>query len=666
MRGWWFGVWLAACTGQSAAPDDPEVSPAEADADGDGVSLIDGDCDDHDNARAPTVAERCNGVDDDCDGRVDDDPFDGAPRFVDADGDGFGDPRIQRIVCADAPGLVDDDRDCDDGDAAISPDAWEVCNGIDDDCDRAIDDADVDEADKRLARGEPIPVPLLGGATLYHPDFDGDGWPTLAGAVWACAPELGYVEPAGAAGPWDCDDDDDGLHPGAAEGVAPGQDLDCDGVVRCWADADGDGHGDARVVVTSAEPSCQAEGVAADGADCDDADPAINHERPEVCDPGSRVDEDCDGLIDDADPSAVGQIESYLDADHDGWASAGPPLASCRAVAGASPTPGGDCRDDRRDVYPGAPELCDGVDNNCDSQADEGTDAAPSCWFDADQDGWGDDGTEFGSCDCLRDRGVPRGGDCDAFVRGINPGAVDVCNGVDDDCTGVADDDPRTSLLLFGDGDGDGHGDAADPRWLCAVGPGVSELDDDCDDGDATVYAGAPPVVCDLRDNDCDPNTWEPAEVRVDGLPAGPLATAAIGAGAQVELCEGRHEAHDLILPPDVTLVGLVARDRVRVDAGGVGAALRVEGALTLRQLTVVGGAGVRVGADTWGGAVWVAPGQALTAEDVRVTGSSAGHGGGLWLGEDARATLVGVRIDTNVGDAGGAIVNEGGGVVAE
>jgi hypothetical protein len=98
------------------------------------------DCDDSDANAFPGAEETCNGVDDDCDGNIDE----GATtrRWVDADGDGYGDKFQPVDVCGEEPGTADNDDDCDDGDAAVNPAAAEAPgDGVDNDCDGAVDEA---------------------------------------------------------------------------------------------------------------------------------------------------------------------------------------------------------------------------------------------------------------------------------------------------------------------------------------------------------------------------------------------------------------------------------------------------------------------------------------------------------------------------------------------
>jgi hypothetical protein len=139
-------------------------------------------------------------------------------------------------------------------------------------------------------------------------------------------------------------------------------------------------------------------------------------------------------------------------------------------------------------IYPGAPELCDGLDNDCDGRL--------SASEDADGDGWA-----RASCGAAC---VGSCGDCDDSRSYVYPGAPELCDGRDNDCDGALSPTGE-------DDDGDGHADAA-----CGACTGVC---DDCDDEDDRVHPGVGAVApCDGIDNDCDGTTDE-----MDGLTTGPL-----------------------------------------------------------------------------------------------------------------------------------------------
>jgi hypothetical protein len=108
----------------------------DQDNDGDGFTLRD-DCDDRDASVFPGAVERCNGVDDDCNGSVDErTAVGGTAWFVDRDGDGYGNPDTPILACEGPEAYVADGSDCDDTDRTARPDAPEICgDDVDNDCD---------------------------------------------------------------------------------------------------------------------------------------------------------------------------------------------------------------------------------------------------------------------------------------------------------------------------------------------------------------------------------------------------------------------------------------------------------------------------------------------------------------------------------------------------
>ena len=108
-----------------------------ADADGDGYTS-DVDCNDSDSAVNPGATEVCDGIDNNCDGNIDE--AGGSTWYADADADTYGDPASTTVSCDMPMGYVADNTDCNDGDAAINPAATEVCDGVDNNCDGNIDE----------------------------------------------------------------------------------------------------------------------------------------------------------------------------------------------------------------------------------------------------------------------------------------------------------------------------------------------------------------------------------------------------------------------------------------------------------------------------------------------------------------------------------------------
>jgi hypothetical protein len=172
-----------------------------------GATEVAGDCDDSNDAVYPGADELCNGADDDCDGTPDDHAVDGQLRFVDADGDGYGNADSSLISCGAESGVVENDQDCDDANTFIFPGAPESCNRLDDDCDEEVDE---------------------GVTTTFFSDKDRDGFGDGSGAdhstIEACVPPAGYVTNAE-----DCDDTNPASYPEAPDESLDGVDQDCDG-----------------------------------------------------------------------------------------------------------------------------------------------------------------------------------------------------------------------------------------------------------------------------------------------------------------------------------------------------------------------------------------------------------------------------------------------------
>ena len=321
------------------------------------------------------------------------------------------------------------DEDCDDADADVNPDAVEVCNGVDDDCNNEIDDDAQD-------------------AEVYYADLDGDGAYGDLQTKVACEQPEGFGFIAN-----DCDDEDLTRYPGAGE-ACDGVDNDCDeDVPRDEEDGDGDGF-----------MACE---------ECDDNRASVYPGAQEAC---NGRDDDCDGTTDEEGPF-------YTDADGDGFGAgaATSTIEECGATVPGLADNADDCDDTDAAVNPDAQEVCDNldVDEDCDGDADDADSSADvstmtEVWPDGDGDGYGDmEGAMALRCDTGTEYAVTSD-DCDDSTDLANPGiTVETCgDGIDNDCDGkavgcgpwfdpsVGDSDGIGSWLEpLGDVDGDGHDD---------------------------------------------------------------------------------------------------------------------------------------------------------------------------------------------------------------
>ncbi len=370
------------------------------------------------------AGERCSEDDDACVTSCDESP--------DADGDGR-----RAVECGG--------DDCDDGDPNAFPGNLEVCDVEmhDEDCDRStfgVRDGDRDfEPDARCCNVA-------------------DGGSVSCGT--------------------DCDDARADVHPGAPE-VCDGRDNDCDGdtdegVQRSfWPDADGDLRGDeAAPAVMACDPPA---GHVENAGDCDDGNAAA-HSRttPELCD---GMDNDCDSAVDED----TMEVDWYVDSDGDTFGDpASSAMRSCAMITGRAPN-ADDCDDGDPTVHPLASEVCDGVDNNCNGDGDEAA-LRTSCWPDADTDTFAPAGsTPTSACSCgigTTARDPAAGADCDDGDGSIHPGATELCDRIDSDCSAGG------GVEAGEDADGDMH--TSITYTLCSTG----FPKDDCLDSSPDVHPG--------------------------------------------------------------------------------------------------------------------------------------------------------------------------------
>ena len=179
------------------------------------------DCNDTSAAVNPNASEYCNAVDDDCDGSIDEeDALDQSQWYADFDGDGYGTSLDTVVVCPyNKPvGYIEPSMslDCDDANPNTYPTAVELCDGVDNDCDGLIDDADINDLDITLG-----PSP----GSIYYVDADGDSFGDTNMPVERCTSQIGYVLDN-----TDCNDADGSVNPTSDE-VCDGVDNNCDALI---------------------------------------------------------------------------------------------------------------------------------------------------------------------------------------------------------------------------------------------------------------------------------------------------------------------------------------------------------------------------------------------------------------------------------------------------
>lgn len=497
---------------------------------GDGVICPNEECDGQDN---------CNS---DCTWQV-------TRCYQDSDGDGYGDPDNYQDLNSCESGWVVDNTDCDDSDASVNPDATEVCDGLDNNCDGQIDEGFSEEEcgyvcegmgyDYNAARGNDLrccgnnegegsPYESVEVSCSDGNDNDCDGLlddadPDCTGICnnsgendWINASTPGICNQCDYPGDQDGDQLDSGwgAYPGRVDdcdsdcGIVdttisfsefePGGETSCDGL---------DNNCDGIADNISSPPLCTLQDGVCSGAtqtcggtsgwvDCGPAEYGSDYELIEAtCD---GLDNDCDGEVDEEGVCCE-------DEDGDGYFAIDPNCGGSN-----------DCDDTRAWINPGSAETCDGFDNNCNSTVDEGCDD--------DSDGYCDDGMQIFNNNSMCPNTIFTGDgmwgdDCDDNNENINPGQSEDCgDGIDNNCDGDIDEG-CASVTCYRDSDSDGYGNSSDSTTAFSCASGWVLDNTDCDDTDSGINPGVEEVCDDGVDNDCDGDS-DCADMDCDSDPA--------------------------------------------------------------------------------------------------------------------------------------------------
>jgi hypothetical protein len=252
-----------------------------------------------------------------------------------------------------------------------------------------------------------------------------------------------------------------------------------------YADVDLDGYGSGAATNICAQP----EGYVTDNTDCDDNSASVQPGATEIC---NSIDDNCDTQIDEGVQNSY-----YADTDGDGYGSGIATLA-CTAPTGYV-TDNTDCDNTNAAVNTAATEVCNSIDDDCDTQIDEGF-TFINYYADVDSDGYGA-GTATLVCSAPAGY-VTESTDCNDNSSAVNPGATEICNGIDDNCSGSADEGIALNTY-YNDADGDGYGAGLATTTCAILSAQYVSNNTDCDDTNMAINTAATESCLNSIDDNC-------------------------------------------------------------------------------------------------------------------------------------------------------------------
>ncbi|MFN0276249.1 MAG: MopE-related protein [Chitinophagales bacterium] len=324
---------------------------------------------------------------------------------------------------------------------------------------------------------------------IRYKDLDGDGYgnPGLSELAYSFTP--GYSD-----NNEDCNDSTNSINPGTAE-ICNNIDDNCDGSVDndlpeyyLYADQDGDGFTGDVILQTSCLPFTV---TTANNTDCNDTTNTINPSAIEIC---NQLDDNCSGEMDEGLP----MYNYYADLDNDLSGDNQNVIYACNSQVGYV-SDNTDCNDSNATINTAGTEICNNIDDNCNGLSDE-TFTFYTFYNDADADGFGSLVDSISYCDNVQGY-ITDKSDCNDFDANINPTSTEICNNVDDNCNGLADEDVQT--IFYADADGDNFGNPGNTIFSCSAPVGFVTNNADCNDAEATINATSA-EVCNAIDDDCD------------------------------------------------------------------------------------------------------------------------------------------------------------------